>query len=81
MWLINKWESQTIDVESEFLYAVLEEEIYMKIPEGMEEVLEEHYTYKDILILLKPFCGIIQAACFWFKKYIKTMTLKVEFSQ
>ena len=35
MWLINKWNSYTIDVKTEFLYAVLEEEICMKIPEGM----------------------------------------------
>ena len=42
MWLINKWDSDTIDVETEFLYAVLEEEIYMKIPEINSEVVEEH---------------------------------------
>ena len=41
MWLINNWDSQTIDVKTSFLYAVLEEEIYMKIPEGMSEVLEK----------------------------------------
>ena len=27
MWLINRWYSQTIGVETEFLYVVLEEEI------------------------------------------------------
>ena len=27
MWLIKKWDSQTIDVETEFLYSLLEEEI------------------------------------------------------
>ena len=40
LWLINKMDSHTIDVETAFIYAVLEEEIYMKIPEGMAEVLE-----------------------------------------
>ena len=39
MWLINKWDYQTKDVEKYFLYAVLEEAIYMKIPEGMVEVI------------------------------------------
>ena len=43
MWLINKRESKTIDVKKEFLYALLEEEIYMKIPGVMAEVLEEYY--------------------------------------
>ena len=49
MWLINKWDSETIDVETAFLYELIEEEIYMKIPEGMIEVLEEYYTYIAIL--------------------------------
>ena len=44
MWLINKWGSHAIDVEKSFLYAVLEEEIYMKIPEGMAEVFEILYV-------------------------------------
>ena len=35
MWFINKWDSQTIDVETFFKYEVLQEEIYTKIPEGM----------------------------------------------
>ena len=38
MWLVNKSDSQTIGVETAFLYAVLEEEIYMNIPEGMTEL-------------------------------------------
>ena len=49
MWLVNKWDSQNIDVKTAFLYSVLEEEIYMKIPEVMAELIEEYYTYKDIL--------------------------------
>ena len=53
MWLIKKCNSHTIDVEIEFLYAVLEEEIHMKIIEVMAELLEETYIYKDILTLIK----------------------------
>ena len=41
MWLINKWDFHTIDVETEFLYAVLEELIYTNTPKVTEEVLEE----------------------------------------
>ena len=48
MWLINNWVSQTIDVEIAFLYALLEEDIYTKILEGMAEILEEYCIYKDI---------------------------------
>ena len=51
----------------------------MKIPEGMSEVLEEYYMYKDILTLIKYFHCLLQAAWCWFKEYIKTMTLKEGF--
>ena len=40
MWLINKWDSQTTDIETAFLYVVLEADIYLKIPQGMEKVIE-----------------------------------------
>ena len=36
MWFIKKLDSHSIAAETAFLYAVLEEEIYMKIPEVME---------------------------------------------
>ena len=42
------------------LFKVLEEEIYTKIPEEMAEVLEEYYTYKDILTLIKYIYGIFK---------------------
>ena len=45
MCLINKWDSQTIHFETDFLYAVLEEEICMKMPELMAEALDEYYKY------------------------------------
>ena len=61
MCLINKWESHTIDVEVEFLYAVLEEEIYTKIPVGMAEVIEEYNTYEGISALIKYIYGLVQA--------------------
>ena len=76
MWLINKWYSETIDIETEFFYALIEEEIHLKIPLGMAEVLEEDYTYEDILTLIKYIYSILQAVRFWFRDYIKTTTLK-----
>ena len=62
MWLINKWEYHNIDVKTLFLYVVLEEEFYTKITEGISEVIEEHYMYRDILKLIKSIYGIVQAA-------------------
>ena len=40
VWLINKWDLQDIYVEMPFLFGVLEEEIYTRIPEVTAEVLE-----------------------------------------
>ena len=62
MWLIDKWDSQTIDVRAEFLYVVLEKEIYMNIPELMAEVIEQYYTYKYIITVINFIYGLAQAA-------------------
>ena len=43
----------------------------------MAEVLDEEYTYKYILTLIKYIYGLVQAARYYFKEYIKTITLKV----
>ena len=40
MWLIKRLDSQTIDIETDFLYVVTEKDIYMKILEVMAEVIE-----------------------------------------
>ena len=79
--LIKNWYSQTIGVKKAFLYVVIEEEIYTKIPKGIEEVLEEYYNYKYILTLMKYIYGIVQSARCRFKEYIKTIILKVGFKQ
>ena len=47
----------------------------------MAEVLQENYTYEDILTLIKSIYGLVQAACRWFKEYTQTITLKVRFKQ
>ena len=62
VWFINKCYSQTIYVETAFIYTVLEEEIYMIIPGIMAEVPEEHYVYKDILTQIKSSYGALQSA-------------------
>ena len=45
----------------------------------MSELLEEQYTYDDILTLIKSINGLVQSERCWFNKYIKTMTLKTVF--
>ena len=67
MWLIKKWDSHTIDSKPAFLYALIEEGIYTNIPKGMAELLEEHYMFKDILILIDYIYDCIQVAGCWFR--------------
>ena len=40
----------------------LEHEIYMKIPEGYDEVISEDVDKEDCLILQKAIYGLVQAA-------------------
>jgi Reverse transcriptase (RNA-dependent DNA polymerase)/gag-polypeptide of LTR copia-type len=67
MYLLNKYDSKIIDVETAFLYGDLDEEIYMKIPDGLQE-------YKKIspdkcLKLCRSLYGLVQAARQWWKKF------------
>ena len=41
----------------------------------MEEVIDKNQTHKYILTLIKYIYGILQAARFWFKEYIKTIII------
>ena len=34
--LMNKWEMEVMDIKTAFLYGILEEELLMKIPKGLD---------------------------------------------
>ena len=70
--IIEELESRIIDVETAFLYGDLEEEIYMKIPEGYAECGYE-VEPDDCLLLLKAIYGLVQAARQWWKKFVTTL--------
>ena len=63
------------DVESAFLNGVLEEEIYMNCPEGMEGVNDT-----NALLLLKSIYGLVQSARVYFKTFKRAMD-KINFRQ
>ena len=61
--LISKdWDADIVDVETAFLYGDLEEEIYMNIPEGLNEFGKEKYDDKTCFVLEKAMYGLAQAA-------------------
>ena len=69
-----------MDIETVFLYAEIEEELYMEVPVGMKEVLydsdetnEENICYQ----LFKGICGLCQSARQFRKKFVNEM-IKVD---
>jgi hypothetical protein len=70
--LIEGLKSRIIDVETAFLYGYLEEEIYMKVPEGYVECgyqIEDD----DCFLLVKSIYGLVQAARQFWKKFTSTL--------
>ena len=51
--LIENLKGNVVDIGNLFLSGDLEHEIYMKIPEGYEEVISEDVEKEDCLILQK----------------------------
>ena len=68
--LVNNWYAEVIDIQTAFLYGKLEEEIYMKIPEGFFTFLEEQDDNEcftmEALLLIKGIYGLVQNARIWF---------------
>ena len=75
--------SKQFDIETAFLYGTLEEEIYMKFPDGYERYLQtekgKDVSAKDhCLLLLKSLYGLVQAARQWYNK-IADIFAKLDF--
>ena len=66
-----------VDVETAFLYGVLNEEIYMKVPEGYKEVYGE--LNDTALLLIMALYGLVQAARKWFQKLSEVLITKMNF--
>lgn len=74
----KQWFLTQLDISNAFLNGELEEEIYMKLPEGSEE----YYTArkgdslppKAVLRLRKSIYGLKQASRQWFKKLSQALT-------
>ena len=59
--MVEKLDSQVMDVETAFLYGGIDEEIFMKSPVGMEEI-DPGSSSEDCYQLLKGIYGLCQAA-------------------
>ena len=60
--LIENLKGKVVDIDNAFLNGDLEHEIYMKIPEGYDEVISKDVDKEDCLRLQKAISGLVQAA-------------------
>jgi hypothetical protein len=66
----NDWELHQVDVKGAYLQGELDEEIYMRVPEGADEPGKEGWFRR----LLKPLYGLKQAGRQWKKKLDQIMS-------
>ena len=83
--LINNWYAEVIDIQTAFLCGKLEEEIYMKIPEGFFTFLEEqdddeHFSM-EALLLIQGIYRLVQSTRIWFFKLVHDLIYKLFFEQ
>ena len=64
---------KVVDIDNAFLNGDLEHDIYMKIPEGYDEVINPRVDKEDCLILQKAIYGLVQAARQFWKKIVDKM--------
>jgi Reverse transcriptase (RNA-dependent DNA polymerase) len=72
--VLMKLRTRQFHIETAFLYSDLDEEIYMRIPEGYARyMLEVHNKMIDpsthVLFLKKAIYGLVQVARQWWKKF------------
>ena len=71
--IIENLKGKVVDIDNAFLNGDLEHEIYMKIPEGYDEVINPRVDKEDCFILQKAIYGLVGAARQFWKKIVDKM--------
>jgi hypothetical protein len=76
---IMKLEAGQFDIETAFLYGLLDEELWMTIPEGYTKYLQDKHNQTvdsttHCLKLKKAIYGLVQAARQWWKKFKEVLS-------
>lgn len=69
----KQWYLRQLDISNAFLNGELDEEVYMKLPEGYEERKGYKLPKNSVLRLRKSIYGLKQASRQWFKKFSATL--------
>ena len=72
---------EVVDIETVFLYGVLDEKIYMKIQEGLEDYMDTSFWGDECLILDKTIYGLVQAARQFHRKLTEVMEKETGFKK
>ena len=78
MMLLFGWVAEIVDIETAFLYGDLEEEIFMRMPQGMYEYFGKKCE-DECLFLLQGIYGLVQSARQFFKKLLEILIGKMGF--
>lgn len=83
LWLVKDYYAEVADVQTAFLHGELEEEVFLKIPQGYKEYLSEigETCEGSYLKLNKTIYGLVQAARQWWKKFTEVLTKDLKFQQ
>ncbi|KAG7359133.1 reverse transcriptase RNA-dependent DNA polymerase [Nitzschia inconspicua] len=71
--IVNNWENEILDITTAFLHGDMEEEVYMKCPEGFDLIEEGWNLDDDCVELLQTIYGTKQAARQYWKKFMRFM--------
>ena len=79
--LLNEWYMEVVDIETVFLYGVLDEETNMKMSEGLETYMNSSFQEDECLILDKVIYGQVQAARQFNRRRTEVMEKKMGFKK
>ena len=71
--IIENMKGKVVDIDNAFLNGDLVHEIYMKIQEGYDEVINPRVEKEDCIILQKEIYGLVQATRQFWKKIMDKM--------
>ena len=70
-----------VDIETAFLYGILDEEIFMTLPEGLDIYLETNFNNHECLALDKAIHDLVYAARQFYKRLTEVMEKNMRFAR
>jgi Reverse transcriptase (RNA-dependent DNA polymerase) len=67
---VYNWYCETIDVETAFLYGLLQELVYLHLPAGINDIGGAETSADDVVVLDKALYGLVQASRVWLNTLI-----------